>query len=78
MTQETRSHLINAAGLSQNVPQGLKPAPLLDICGTAKQLAEKVLRRRNCREGVLQGLKPDADLIGFIGPSKVVPLLQGL
>jgi hypothetical protein len=26
----------------------------------------------------LQGLKPDADLIGFIGPTKVVPLLQGL
>jgi hypothetical protein len=48
------------------------------ICGTAEQLAEKVFRRRNCRQGLLQGLKPDADLIGFIGPTKVVPLLQGL
>jgi hypothetical protein len=26
----------------------------------------------------LQGLKPDADWIGFIGPTKVVPLLQSL
>jgi hypothetical protein len=44
----------------------------------AKQLAEKVLQRRNYREGLLQGLKPDADWIGFIGPTKVVPLLQSL
>ena len=26
----------------------------------------------------MQGLKPDADWIGFIGPTKVVPLLQSL
>jgi len=26
----------------------------------------------------LQGLKPDADWIGFVGPTKVVPLLQSL
>ena len=26
----------------------------------------------------MQGLKPDADWIGFIGPTKVVPLLQNL
>jgi hypothetical protein len=44
----------------------------------ALQLAEKVLQRRNYREGLLQGLKPDADWIGFIGPTKVVPLLQSL
>ena len=44
----------------------------------AEQLAEKVLQRRNYREGLLRGLKPDADWIGFIGPTKVVPLLQSL
>ena len=27
---------------------------------------------------VPQGLKPDTDLISFIGPTKVVALLQGL
>jgi len=26
----------------------------------------------------LQGLKPNIDLIGFIGPTEVVPLLQSL
>ena len=28
--------------------------------------------------GPLQGLKPNIDLIGFIGPTEVVPLLQSL
>ena len=27
---------------------------------------------------VLQGLKPNVDMIGFIGPTKVVPWLQSL
>jgi hypothetical protein len=27
---------------------------------------------------ILQGLKPNVDMIGFIGPTKVVPLLQSL
>jgi hypothetical protein len=28
--------------------------------------------------GPLRGLKPNIDLIGFIGPTEVVPLLQSL
>jgi len=42
----------------------------------AKQAAAKGLRRRNCRYKLLQGLKPGIELIGFIGPTEVVPLLQ--
>jgi hypothetical protein len=42
----------------------------------AKEVAEKGLRWRTCGYELLQGLKPDADLIGFIGPAKAVPLLQ--
>jgi hypothetical protein len=37
----------------------------------ALQLAEKILQRRNYREGLLQGLQPDADWIGFIGPTNI-------
>jgi hypothetical protein len=41
------------------------------------------LRKKSFNGGItgrdfLQGLKPDADWIGFIGPTKVVPLLQNL
>jgi hypothetical protein len=43
-----------------------------------KRLAEKGLRRRDFREWFLQGLKPDFDLMGFIGPAEAVPLLQSI
>jgi hypothetical protein len=51
---------------SKSIPQGLNS-----------------LRKKSFNGGItgrdfLQGLKPDADLIGFIGPTEVVPLLQSL
>jgi len=47
-------------------------------CFGAEQAAEEGRRRRICRYELLQGLKPDIDLIGFIGPAKAVPLLQSM
>jgi len=49
-----------------------------DLHWGAKQAAERVLRRRNCLQGPLQGLKPSIDFIGFVGPTEVVPLLQNV
>ena len=43
---------------------------------TTLDLAKKGVRRRSCGLGRLQGLKPDADLMGFFGPTEVVPSLQ--
>jgi len=60
------------------IPSAAKGGILWGVNVRAEQLAAKVLQRRNYREGLLQGLKPDADWIGFIGPTKVVPLLQNL
>jgi hypothetical protein len=41
--------------------------------GTTSQLAEKGIPRRYYRPGLLLGLKPTDDLIGFIGTTEVVP-----
>jgi hypothetical protein len=42
------------------------------------QLAEKVAFPSQIPKELPQGLKPTADLIGFVGPAKAVPLLQSL
>ena len=44
----------------------------------AKEAAEKGLFEGEILPRVLQGLKPNIDLIGFIGLTEVMPLLQSL
>jgi hypothetical protein len=44
-----------------------------DLGGTAKQAAEKGPVWRKCPYELLQGLKPNVDLMGFIGTTKVMP-----
>jgi hypothetical protein len=44
----------------------------------ASQAAEKGLRWRDFRYRLLQGLKPDVDLIGFIGMTEVMPCYKAL
>jgi hypothetical protein len=39
-------------------------------------MRKEAFPRRICGYELLQGLKPDIGLIGFIGPAKAVPLLQ--
>jgi hypothetical protein len=39
---------------------------------------EKGTRETSWRYELLQGLKPDVVMIGFIGPAKAVPLLQSM
>jgi len=41
--------------------------------GAAKQAAEKGPVWRKCPYELLQGLKPNVDLMGFIGTTKVMP-----
>ena len=45
----------NRAGVAG---QGLKPALICGICGTAEQLDEKCPNTMNCTNGAQQGLKP--------------------
>jgi len=44
----------------------------------AKQVAEKGLGLGEFQYRLLQGLKPNVDLMGFSGPAKAVPLLQSM
>jgi len=44
----------------------------------AERAAEKGLRGKNQGSERLQGLKPNIDSIGFIGPAEAVPLLQSI
>jgi hypothetical protein len=41
-------------------------------------MLNKSCMRREKPKDMPQGLKPNIDLIGFIGPTEVVPLLQSL
>ena len=45
---------------------------------TAKQAEEKDLPGVDCRSEFLQGLKPNIDLIGFIGMTKVMPCYKAI
>jgi hypothetical protein len=53
-------------------------AILICIPSVAKQAAEKGIRGTNQRSELLQGLKPNVNSIGFIGPAEAVPLLQSI
>jgi hypothetical protein len=44
----------------------------------AEQAAEKGALEGEIRPEDLQGLKPEVDLMGFIGLTEVMPLLQSL
>ena len=71
-----------AAGLDMWVKSrsrhGVGETAPLDATARAKQAAEKGLGGANWRSKLLQGLKPNVDSIGFIGPAEAVPLLQSI
>jgi hypothetical protein len=46
--------------------------------GEGFAFARRPLQRADCGEGLWQGLKPGIDLMGFIGLTEVMPLLQSL
>jgi hypothetical protein len=48
------------------------------VLSAVNQVAEKLLFGRVRRYWHLQGLKPNVDLIGFIGPTEVVPFYKTL
>ncbi|MGA2050030.1 MAG: hypothetical protein ABSG96_20205 [Terracidiphilus sp.] len=60
------------------MPGKSKESPLdsIALIGTTEQVAEKLSFGRVRRYWHLQGLKPNIDLIGFIGPTEVVPFYK--
>jgi len=49
---------------------------LKNLASGAKQAAEKGVVESEALSEVWQGLKPNVDLIGFVGPTKVVPFYK--